>query len=172
VPPSTLDTLAESLLGTFPGSDDPALARMVVRELAKGEPVVASALPEGANAAFARWPNVEYDDQRRVVAFSGLSLAPTSHRFTVAGRRLYTWCAWDTLFLPAVLDQSADVRSSCPITGAVVRLTVDPIGIRHAEPDVLGLSFPPPTRRRPPTSREPSAAMCTSSPDRLPPHDG
>src|SRR5215210_6275511 len=33
-------------------------------------------------------------------------------------------CAWDTLFLPALLDDQADVQSSCPMTGTAVRLTV------------------------------------------------
>ena len=91
-----------------------------------------------------RWPNVELDDHGRVVAFSGLSLTPTGHRFTVGGRQLYAWCAWDTLFLPALLDQPAHVESSCPVTGAPVRLAVDQSGVRHVDPEDVGVSFPPP----------------------------
>jgi len=94
VPPDALDTLAESLAGTFPGCEDAPLALALLRELAAGEPVVASTLGERAGTVLVRWPNVNYDDDGRVVAFSGLSLAPTTHRFTVEGRQLYTWCAW------------------------------------------------------------------------------
>ena len=145
MPPSAVDTLAEALAGTFPGCDDAPLALTLLRELANGQPVAMSRLPEGADHALARWPNLEYDEAGRVVAFSGLSLTPTGHRFAVGGRQLYTWCAWDTLFLPAMLAQSADVESTCPVTGREVRLTVDPDGVRHFEPQPLCLSFPPPS---------------------------
>jgi alkylmercury lyase len=143
VPPDALDTLAESLAGTFPGCEDAPLATALLRELAAGEPVVAATLGERAGTMLVRWPNVNYDDDGRVVAFSGLSLRPTAHRFTVGGRQLYTWCAWDTLFLPAMLGQSADVESTCPVTGSGVRLTVDPNGVRRADPHPLWVSFPP-----------------------------
>jgi alkylmercury lyase len=140
-----IETLAESLAGTFPACDDAPLARAVLRELAQGRPVSISNLDPRAPAALARWPNVMYDDEGRVVALSGLSLTPTAHRFTVGGRDLYTWCAWDTLFLPAMLDQVATVRSRCPVTGTDVRLTVAPGGVVDLDPPGMKVSFPPPT---------------------------
>jgi alkylmercury lyase len=143
VRPDALDTLADSLAGTFPGSEDAPLALALLRELATGEPVVASTLDVRAETVLARWPNVNYDNAGRVIAFSGLSLTRTAHRFTIAGRQLYTWCAWDTLFLPAMLGRSAKVESSCPVTGSHVRLTVDPDGVREHDPQPLWVSFPP-----------------------------
>jgi alkylmercury lyase len=116
------------------------LARALLRALAQGRPVAEPALTTAAD----RWPNVELDDRGRVVAFGGLSLTPTAHRFTVGGRRLYTWCAWDTLFLPALLDQPALVESSCAVTGAQVRLAVDRSGVRDVDPEDLWISFPTP----------------------------
>ena len=145
MPPSALDTLAASLAGTFPACDDAPLARALLRALARGEPVPISSFDRRARAVVERWPNVEYDPQDRIVAFGGLSLTPTAHRFTVGGRALYTWCAWDTLFLPAMLDRSATVRSRCPITGTEVRLTVVPDGIVGSHPTDLRLSFPSPS---------------------------
>jgi len=143
--PDALDRLAGSLAGTFPACDDAPLARRLLRELAQGRPVSIPSIDQRTHAAVARWPNVEYDDEGRVVAFGGLSLTPTAHRFTVGDHGLYTWCAWDTLFLPAILDQSASVRSRCPITGTAVRLAVAPSGIVDVDPSALGVSFPPPT---------------------------
>jgi alkylmercury lyase len=134
---ASLSTLADALAGTFPACDDARARRALLRRLADGRPVAAS-VP-------ARWPNVERDEDGRVVAFGGLSLAPTAHRFTVGERRLYTWCAWDTLFLPALLDGSARVRSRCGVTGLDVRLTVDPSGVREVEPEPLWVSFPAPS---------------------------
>jgi alkylmercury lyase len=107
----SLEALAGMLAGTFPGTDDAPLARALLRELTRGEPVSDAALAASSARAerevtqtLARWPNVHRDDHGRVDAFGGLSLQPTQHRFEVGGRHLYTWCAWDTLFLPGLLD--------------------------------------------------------------------
>jgi alkylmercury lyase len=143
-PAASLSTLADSLVGTFPACDDAPLARALLRDLAKGRPVAPPTAETDLTAALARWPNVELDEHRRVIAFSGLSLAPTAHRLTLGERQLYTWCAWDTLFLPALLDQTAQVESICPVTGMAVRLTVDPSGFRDVDPEELWVSFPAP----------------------------
>ena len=140
---TSLTTLANALAGTFPACDDAPLANALLRALAAGEPVAVR--DDELAAAVARWPNVELDQSGRVVAFAGLSLTPTAHRFAVGGRQLYTWCAWDTLFLPALLNQPARVDSRCPVTGIDVRLHVDPFGIRDAAPEPLWVSFPPPS---------------------------
>jgi alkylmercury lyase len=144
-----LRSLASSLAGTFPGRDDAPLALALLDALARGEPVSPAALATSGRDqtavadALARWPNVHRDAHERVVAFGGLSILPTPHGFAVAGQQLYTWCAWDTLFLPALLGQSADVQSTCPVTGAEVRLGVTPDGVGSADPKALWLSFPP-----------------------------
>jgi alkylmercury lyase len=147
----SLQTLADSLASTFPCCDDAPLALALLDELAGGEPVsvsrLAGALERGEaelTAALRRWPNVHYEQSGRIVAFAGLSLIPTKHRFEVAGRQLYTWCAWDTLFLPALLGQEVRVESTCPVTESEVRLTVAPDDVRAAEPPSLQLSFPAP----------------------------
>jgi alkylmercury lyase len=145
----SLQALADSLAGTFPGSDDAPLARALLRELAQGQPVSTAALAASTGrdehdvtATLSRWPNVRRDEQARVEAFGGLSLRPTKHHFDVGGRRLYTWCAWDTLFLPALLHDQAEVESSCPMTGSEVRLAVAPERVLAAQPEDVWVSFP------------------------------
>ena len=147
----SLPTLADSLASTFPCCDDAPLGLALLDELAKGEPVSVSHLARAVErgqadlaATVDRWPNVHYDQLGRVVAFAGLSVAPSEHRFEVAGRQLYTWCAWDTLFLPSLLGREARVESSCPVTGTEVRLTVGADGVQVAEPSALQVSFPAP----------------------------
>jgi alkylmercury lyase len=147
-----LTTIADSVVGALPCCDDPPLALALLLALADGKPIADSQFAattgrdqDQVTAAFMRWPNVQRDEQGRVIAFSGLSLRPTAHRFELAGRDLFTWCAWDTLFLPAVLDQPARVRSHCPVTGAEVRLTVEPDRVRDRHPEALRVSFPPGT---------------------------
>jgi alkylmercury lyase len=147
----SLPILADSLASTFPCCDDAPLTLALLDELANGEPVSVSRLAGAVQrreahltAALDRWPNVHFDHQGRVVAFAGLSLTPTEHRFEVAGRMLYTWCAWDALFLPALLGQEARVESTCPVTGSDVRLTVGPDGVQATDPPSLQVSFPAP----------------------------
>ena len=145
-----LTTIADSVTGALACCDDPPLALALLRALAAGDPITDRQLAAITSrdqaqviAALAGWPNVQRDEQGRVIAFSGLSLRPTAHRFALGGRELFTWCAWDTLFLPALLDQPASVRSRCPVTGADVLLDVEPERIRDRHPDSLLVSFPP-----------------------------
>lgn len=52
------------------------------------------------------------------IGFAGLSLrADHPRRFVVDGRAFTTWCAWDTLSLPALLQSNAVVESPDPETG-------------------------------------------------------
>jgi hypothetical protein len=79
----------------------------LLRLLSEGDPVeperlaAHAALPDPeVRALLATWHGVHCDEARRVLAFRGLSVVEAPHRFRVDGRELYTWCAWDTLFLP------------------------------------------------------------------------
>ena len=142
---------AEALRNTFPGCEDAPLASALVRLLAQGKPVTDARLAEAVGrgdgdvtAQLARWPNVERDAEGAVTGFSGLTLLATPHRFEVDGRRLHTWCAWDTLFLPGMLGATAYVRSVCPVTGCPVELVVAPDRVERADPADLHVSFPPP----------------------------
>src|SRR4051812_20117645 len=144
------DAFARALQGTFPAREDAPLALALLRLLSEGRPVTAAALAQAADRTEAEvigrlssWPNVERDETGHIVAFTGLTLRPTAHEFTVGVQRLHTWCAWDTLFLPALLGETAEVRSTCPITGSVVELVVAPDGVTSAHPSDVRVSFPP-----------------------------
>ncbi|MCA1703340.1 MAG: alkylmercury lyase MerB [Actinobacteria bacterium] len=147
---ATVEGWAARLQSAFPPREDAPLARRLLRLLAKGRAASAAALAEGvgtdpaaAASALESWPNVELDRAGHVVSFSGLSLTPTPHRFEVGGQSLYAWCAWDTLFLPALLGEPATVRSTCPMTGTNVELEVTLSGVTHTQPGELFVSFPP-----------------------------
>ncbi|MFQ5572575.1 MAG: organomercurial lyase, partial [Rhodothermales bacterium] len=56
-----------------------------------------------------QWNEVELNGDGHIVGIAGLSLNPTRHRFHVAGRVLYTWCAVDALFFPTILGRTAGV---------------------------------------------------------------
>ncbi len=120
------------------------------RLVAGGEPVpmerLAAKLGLDENAVrrlLGRLPpsTYQYDEVGRIIGFGGLSQTPTRHRFAVGGRDLYTWCAFDCIFLPELLGSPARITTACPVTRADIRLTVTPEGVEEAEPDGVVMSF-------------------------------
>ena len=120
------------------------LAIALLCRLAEGDPLDVS-VPTGlaaelgtdeqsAEALISR--NAEFDERGKIIGFAGLSLrADHPHRFVVDGRGFTTWCAWDTLFLPALLQSSAAVESPDPETGQIIHLQVSPERITSALPE-------------------------------------
>lgn len=125
----------------------PWLWRPLLLLIAQGEPVTIDQLAratghpaEDVRQALAANPDTEYDEAGRIVG-SGLTQRPTPHHFDVDGRRLYTWCALDTLVFPAILSRPARVTSPCHATGTLVHLTVQPDRVTHAEPATAVVSI-------------------------------
>jgi alkylmercury lyase len=82
---------------------------------------------------------LQLDDEGNVVG-AALSVRATPHRFHVRGRGLYAWCALDTLFLPGLLNETAEVQSTCPVSGEEIRLTIAPDGVESYSPEGTVLS--------------------------------
>lgn len=128
---------------------EPSEARLglvVIRRLAEGRPVDRDGISPSATTDGDPWESLtqlgaQFDERGRLTAFGGLSLTPTAHRFRIGERELYTWCAADTLFLPALLGVSAVVESTCPVTGSTIRVRVAPDGIEGADPAEAVVSF-------------------------------
>jgi alkylmercury lyase len=149
----TLDQYWEGLATQLPrfSPEEQRAAVALYRELAKGRAVDAAQLgralrasPAEGRALLARDSIKAFvypDDQGRVLGFGGLAAAPMHHRFEVDGRTLWTWCAWDSLFIPEVLGRSARVESANPENGKIVRLLVSPDRIESAEPESAVVSF-------------------------------
>lgn len=121
-----------------------------IRLIADGKPIAIYDLAAAAGASIAdieRAPSaadIEYDDRRQIIGW-GLTLAPTPHRFTVAGRQLYCWCAADTLLFPPIIGRTAGVESQCPATGQTIRLIVHPdAGITEVDPPGAVITVPGP----------------------------
>jgi alkylmercury lyase len=63
-----------------------------------------------------------------------MTTRPTDHRFVVADRTLYTWCATDTLLFTAILGQPTTVESTCPATGEPIRIELTPHAVLFVTP--------------------------------------
>ncbi len=117
--------------------------------------------------------NFLYDSGGQIVGFRGLGQVPTRHHLGFAGKRLFAWCAFDCLFLAALLGGALEVASACPASGAEIRLTVTPKGVAAAGPEATVLSSSPLSPRACATpSAMSSVATSTSSPARNRPRRG
>lgn len=163
----SIHELARRFAGAFPllSVPDQHLALALYRRLARGRAVEPAALaaaagrePGEVEALLSGWPGLFRDDAGRITAFLGLSTAETVHRFEVDGSTLFTWCAWDALFLPRLLGATAQVVSACPVTGTPVHLTVAPHGVESVHPHETVVSFLMPAEEE--LRRHTTASFC------------
>lgn len=145
-----LGHLAGLFIDGFPklSTADQVLALTLYQMLALGKPVsrerLAQALDRSVDIVsktLDSWPGVFFDDENCVIALWGLAIGETQHRLKVNGTVVYAWCAWDSLFLPELLDSTVHVTSHCAATGDEINLTISPNGIELAEPKEAVVSF-------------------------------
>ncbi len=149
----TVDHLASDLLARLPviTGEEQRLGVEIYRQLAEGRPVAPSRLAEalrvaaGDVAELLERPNLKpltyVDQQGSIIGFGGLAVQEMPHRFIVDGRTLFTWCAWDSLFIPGILGRTAHVSSPSPESGTRIRLTVAPTGVEAVDPKSAVMSF-------------------------------
>jgi len=84
----------------------------------------------------------ERDAGGRIIGCMGLSLSGRwPHRFYVNGTALRAWCAWDTLFLPTLLNRTASIVSFSPASKKEVRVTVSPVQVEWTCPNTAVVSI-------------------------------
>ncbi len=136
----------------FPCSDlfSQRVLLTLYRLVAKGDPITLERLGGAVGAdrdlvmeAIGAVPpsRLQYDEAGSIIAFAGLSQVPANHRFMFGGLELFTWCAFDGLFLPELLDGTAGISSICPVTESEIRVTASKYGLEVIEPDGAVMSF-------------------------------
>lgn len=136
----------------IPTHFDPTHSRLLIeiwRLVANGNPVSANQIEQTAihlNMPFEAARSFihkvsERDESGDVVGIFGLSQKEHPHKFQLNGRTFSTWCAWDALFLPAMLKQTARVESLCPATNEKIKLTLTPERVQNSEPTDAVLSI-------------------------------
>jgi alkylmercury lyase len=125
------------------------LSTSLLQVLAEGKPVSATLVAEQTGLSLPQIEAIfkhfaqqggEFDADGNLVG-AALTLNPTPHHFDVDGQELYAWCSLDTIFLPGLIDRTAEVTSTDPITGEMIRLTVTPEGVATYSPDTTVLSI-------------------------------
>src|SRR6266581_888403 len=129
-----LETIAERLSGQL-RCEQEDLCRPIVQQVTRGKPVTLAALRASLQVSqdeleqrLAKLsPDVEFDRAGNIVGL-GATLVPTSHRFQMCGKLLYTWCAFDTVLFPPSLHIEAQVHSTCPVTDQPITFVATPEG--------------------------------------------
>lgn len=147
-------------------------SRAAINLLADGKPASLTALAKATGQSIdqiqayienVRREGVEVEDG--AVVGLALTLSPTGHRFRVRGNDLYTWCGFDALFLPIILGERAEVSSACPVTGAEIRLTVEPDGtVSAAAPSTAAVGIVGEEVTSCCSVAGPESAICTQMP--------
>jgi len=129
--------------------DESIVALEIYKGLAASGTISVAALGDRTGLAHSRieaivspWPGVFRDERRDIVGFWGLTAQPVSkHVLRINGQSRYAWCAWDCLFIPALLGQSLQVSSVCPQTGEPIELIVWPRLVEQVRSDSTVLSI-------------------------------
>ena len=150
----TVEEIANNLgaVGIPPeiGVDNSRLLIKALRALAEGNPVTETDLVRISQELELPFEHVEEflgqfsekDSSGNIIGSLGLSQNQRwPHRFFVNGNSLRTWCAWDSLFLPGLLNATAKIESESPVSGTTVHITVTPDGVESFEPETAVVSF-------------------------------
>ncbi len=142
---TNINEISRRVVEAFPTMDEMEqhLALGLYRLLTKGAAVTHATLGQELGLDLAtvdtileKWPGLLHDDDGRIIGFWGLSIVDTPHRLTINDQTVYTWCAWDALFIPHLLQTDAAVSSRCPTHNSKIRLTVTPQGVSAASADL------------------------------------
>lgn len=150
---SPLDTLATRLAAHLDCTQD-VVCRRIMRAMAEtGQPLAPVHLArhlqmsqENLTAHLAGVPDTEFDTQGNIVGW-GITLLPTQHQFRLKVRPLFTWCAFDTVLFPPLLQVEAHVQSVCEASGQPITFVATPEGIADLLPATSVLSLILPTER-------------------------
>jgi alkylmercury lyase len=147
---SSLHTLATRLAAHLDCTQDVA-CRQIMQAIAEtGQPLAPVQLArrlqmsqENLTACLARVPDTEFDAQGNIVGW-GITLVPTQHQFMLSEHPLFTWCAFDTVLFPTLLQVEAQVHSVCEASGQPITFVATPEGIADLLPatSVLSLILP------------------------------
>jgi alkylmercury lyase len=144
------DTLLQLLPKAFfeLSPEEQRVSLALYRMLAEGNPVEPGQLaakvgmPENdVRQNLNDWPGVFTNDTGAVIGFWGLAVDPVGHRFTVDGRNLSVWCAWDAFFIPQLIGKTAHVASTCAVTKQPIELTIYHDGRVESNPPDAVISF-------------------------------
>lgn len=145
----------ENFLAAFPteyinlSNEKQQISAKIYNLLSEGDPVsieeIAKSLgmdKDHVKSIIDEWAGIYYNDDGNIIGYLGLAVEKMGHRFKLGEKTLYTWCAWDTLFIPQIIGKTANIESRDPLTKETISLTVTHDGgISAVEPTDAVISF-------------------------------
>lgn len=113
--------------------------KQILRLLANGSPVKPTEIATHLQISLDKVTSTlkkfgaDFDKEGNILGLV-LTLVPTSHIYKFNGRKMYTWCAVDALMFPVILQQTAHIESSDPVTGKKIQIHVTPDRVEKIEP--------------------------------------
>jgi len=149
----SLNTLAHQLAAQLAFTQE-LLCRQIIHTIAEfGQPIAPASLATHLQMSdnelqtrLARIPDTEFDEQGNIVGW-GITLLPTQHQFFLQEYPLFTWCAFDTVLFPPLLQTKAQVQSICSTSGQTITFVSTPTGITDLFPATSMLSLTLPTEQ-------------------------
>lgn len=148
-----LDALAHHLIAQLDCTQDIA-CQHIMKAMAKiGQPLTLAPLAaclqmsqRALQTYLTQVSDTEFDEQGQIVGW-GITLLPTQHQFRLQEHLLFTWCAFDTVLFPPLLQVEAQVQSICSVSGLPITFVATPKGILDLRPATSVLSLILPTQR-------------------------
>lgn len=113
------DGLAQEAFRVLLAEERPLSVRELTERLEVDDASIADVLEELSMSG-----RVETDDEGLLLGIFGLTPKPTSHRIELRGTTFFTWCAFDSVGIPAALQESAEITSECGHCRREIHLTV------------------------------------------------
>jgi hypothetical protein len=79
-----------------------------------------------------------------IAGAAGLSLLPSRHTLILNGHKLWTWCAFDAVGIPAGLGADARVESTCSVCDRPVAVEIVRGQLVRQQPGALSVTLVPP----------------------------
>lgn len=125
------------------------ISKIILQSLSKGHTVDINSIAKSVNLPeievkkiIKSWSGVYFNNRGNIDSYWGLTTRKTKHRFQIGNFTLYNWCSWDSLFIPRLIDKTAQIESTDPLSGDIIRLTISPkSGIVEIEPEESVVSF-------------------------------
>ncbi len=133
----SLQSAIDGLIDLLPqlNKDCRDLSQLLYFELVKGKAVTLQHLKSISGYSEARLITLlsqlnylHYNDDRAIVAYRGITLMPTQYRieidFFTEKTVVFTWCAFDSLFLADLLKQNLTIFAECPTCHQAIKLAL------------------------------------------------
>ena len=121
-------------------SSDTSVLKRIFPLLAEGRPISSnqvsemSGLPLSVIEQALDDPKIGRDKSGRAIELFGFTLQPTLHQISIDRVQMFSCCALVAHTIPLLIQRSVAIESVDPIDRSMIRLEIEPGGIRNVDP--------------------------------------